>query len=156
MKIILCKDYKYFGLQNGDGCYCGNDDSKFVPVAPEECNHPCSGNDNEICGASWRLSVYGPNNVTDLISIETTRASTTTVETTASMTTLTTIASTTTTTTPKNTTPSLPLIGDYYFGDCDLYTAGNTIIFETGSPYYSNNMRHGYKNKICDYQLQKF
>lgn len=59
------KDYGYFGLQNGDGCFCGNDDSKFLPVAPEECDHPCSGDSNEICGSSWRLSVYGPNHVID-------------------------------------------------------------------------------------------
>ena len=65
--VILKKDFKYFGLQNGDGCYCGNDDSKFVPVAPEECDHPCSGDENEICGASWRLSVYGPKTITDFL-----------------------------------------------------------------------------------------
>ena len=63
--IILNQDYKYFGLQNGDSCYCGNDDSHFLPVAPEECDHPCSGNANENCGSSWRLSVYGPNIIKD-------------------------------------------------------------------------------------------
>ena len=34
-------------------------------MAPEECDHPCSGDSNEICGSSWRLSVYGPNHVID-------------------------------------------------------------------------------------------
>ena len=34
-------------------------------MAPEECDHPCSGDSNEICGSSWRLSVYGPNHLID-------------------------------------------------------------------------------------------
>lgn len=57
----ICEDYYYFGVENGDSCYCGNDDSKFIPVPTNECDKPCAGNTTEICGGSWRLSVYGPN-----------------------------------------------------------------------------------------------
>ena len=99
--MISALDYKYFGLQNGDGCYCGNDDSKFVPVAPDECDHPCSGNENEICGSSWRLSVYGPNQVIDLSTAKTnvtTQSASFISSTTASRTTTSTTMQTTTTT----------------------------------------------------------
>ena len=51
-------DYKYFGVQDGDGCFCGNDDSGFIPAPDMECNRPCSGNQIEVCGAAWRLNVY--------------------------------------------------------------------------------------------------
>ena len=55
----------YFGVQNGDSCYCGNDDSKFIPVAKEECNQPCSGDETQICGAMWRLNVYENDSITE-------------------------------------------------------------------------------------------
>ena len=48
----------YAGLENGDGCYCGNSEDKFIPTDPEECNAPCTGDPNEFCGGSWRLQVY--------------------------------------------------------------------------------------------------
>ena len=48
----------YAGLENGDGCYCGNSEDKFIPTDPEECNAPCTGNSTEFCGGSWRLQVY--------------------------------------------------------------------------------------------------
>ena len=51
----------YFGVQNGDACYCGNDDSRFLPVPESECDQPCAGDENQICGSSWRLSVYDSN-----------------------------------------------------------------------------------------------
>ena len=52
-----CAGYAYFGTQWGRECYCGN-------VAPAEaaadCNMPCVGDTTQMCGASMRLSVYGP------------------------------------------------------------------------------------------------
>ena len=75
--MIRDKDYDYFGVQNGDGCYCGNDDSKFIPVPKGECNKPCTGNPSEICGDSWRLSVYGPRSITPQLITTTTSATTT-------------------------------------------------------------------------------
>ena len=106
--IILNQDYKYFGLQNGDSCYCGNDDSQFVPVPPEECDHPCSGNANEKCGSSWRLSVYGPNKIID-VSPRTTTMSTSSASSTRTATELT---STTTTESPttQSSVTELPAI----------------------------------------------
>merc|ERR1711962_1451266 len=39
----FCQDFTYFGVQNGDSCYCGNDDSKYIPVPNQECYYPCAG-----------------------------------------------------------------------------------------------------------------
>ena len=33
-------------------------------MASDECYYPCTGNGNEICGSSRRLSVYGPKATT--------------------------------------------------------------------------------------------
>ena len=55
----ICSDYEFFGVQGGNECYCGNDDSKFLPTPiSEECNRPCSGDSSQICGSSWRMNVY--------------------------------------------------------------------------------------------------
>ena len=50
--------YRYAGVENGDACYCGNADDKFIPTVPEECNIPCTGDPSQFCGSSWRLQVY--------------------------------------------------------------------------------------------------
>ena len=60
-KFILHKGYEYFGLENGDSCYCGYDDSNFLPAPSSECNYPCTGDSRETCGGSYRLSLYGTN-----------------------------------------------------------------------------------------------
>ena len=45
----LCSDYEFFGVQGGNECYCGNDDSKFLPTPiPGECNMPCSGDPKQV------------------------------------------------------------------------------------------------------------
>jgi len=68
----------YFGVQNGDACYCGNDNSRFLPVPASECDQPCTGDRNQICGSSWRLSVYESNiNTTTIQSMTSTNKSTT-------------------------------------------------------------------------------
>ena len=50
--------FRYAGVKNGDACYCGNADDKFIPTDPEECNIPCTGDQSQFCGSSWRLQVY--------------------------------------------------------------------------------------------------
>ena len=68
----------YFGVQNGDACYCGNDNSRFLPVPASECDQSCTGDRNQICGSSWRLSVYESNiNTTTTQSMTSTNESTT-------------------------------------------------------------------------------
>ena len=50
--------FRYAGVENGDACYCGNADDKFIPTDPKECNIPCTGDPGQFCGSSWRLQVY--------------------------------------------------------------------------------------------------
>ncbi|KAK4184466.1 WSC domain-containing protein [Podospora australis] len=52
-----CAGYPYFGTQWSRECYCGTEAPTLAAPA-SECNMPCSGNDNELCGAGMRLNVY--------------------------------------------------------------------------------------------------
>ena len=50
-----CKDYTYFGLQNGGECWCGNaygTESKYI----EKQDSACGGAEGN--GGSWSNSVY--------------------------------------------------------------------------------------------------
>jgi hypothetical protein len=55
-----CQGFKYFGLQDGFSCQCGNDYGKHGGgKAPEsDCNMACTGSSAEICGAGAHNSVY--------------------------------------------------------------------------------------------------
>ncbi|KAH8789407.1 WSC domain-containing protein [Hyaloscypha sp. PMI_1271] len=51
--------YKYWGVEYGRECYCGNTLSPGSLGAPApECNSPCAANSSETCGGSSRLSLY--------------------------------------------------------------------------------------------------
>jgi hypothetical protein len=54
----ICKleGYKFAGLQYSSYCFCGNNYGKYGMA--NNCNMPCSGNKNEICGGSWANSIY--------------------------------------------------------------------------------------------------
>ena len=57
--IELCqeKNFKFAGLEFGNECYCGNDAP--VTTAPlRECHLKCTGDETQICGGYWRMSVY--------------------------------------------------------------------------------------------------
>ncbi|KAH8687119.1 WSC domain-containing protein [Tricladium varicosporioides] len=55
----VCDGYKYFGLQNGDKCYCANElAAASSMVADEECRIPCAGDSNEYCGDNLRVSLF--------------------------------------------------------------------------------------------------
>ena len=32
--------------------------ASFIPTDPKECNIPCTGDQSQLCGSSWRLQVY--------------------------------------------------------------------------------------------------
>jgi hypothetical protein len=54
-----CAAYEYFGLQDGDNCFCGNSyGSQGKAGAESECNMPCPGNKSVMCGAAQRNSIY--------------------------------------------------------------------------------------------------
>ena len=51
--------YTYFGLQNGNGCWCGNSTPGDQRSATEKkCNTSCVGDGNIPCGGFNRMSVY--------------------------------------------------------------------------------------------------
>jgi len=59
--ISICEQEKfiYAGVQFGHECFCGNKiplESKKTKGA--ECNHKCTGNSNQVCGAGWRMNMY--------------------------------------------------------------------------------------------------
>ncbi|KAL1955711.1 hypothetical protein VTO42DRAFT_8183 [Malbranchea cinnamomea] len=55
----FCQAYRFFGLEYGRECFCGNtQSSESTLVADSECSMPCGGDGSKICGASNRLSVY--------------------------------------------------------------------------------------------------
>ncbi|XP_074645965.1 kremen protein 1-like [Tubulanus polymorphus] len=58
--IAICghKRYRFAGLQNSWQCFCGNHVGMHGPAHESECNKRCTGNRREICGGSWRNSVY--------------------------------------------------------------------------------------------------
>ena len=54
-----CESYRFFGLEYGRECYCGNTrNPESILVADSECTMACGGDESEICGALNRLSVY--------------------------------------------------------------------------------------------------
>ncbi|KAK0732550.1 WSC domain-containing protein [Apiosordaria backusii] len=57
---LNCAGYDFFGTQWSRECFCGS----ILPTEPapaSDCSMPCSGDDNELCGAGMRLNVYSFN-----------------------------------------------------------------------------------------------
>ena len=68
MTINLCRhfckesDYTYAYLQEGDTCFCDNQSTRVQPkVNDANCQKPCSGNDDEVCGDKTAVSIYHGN-----------------------------------------------------------------------------------------------
>ncbi|XP_071123300.1 sialate:O-sulfotransferase 2-like [Mytilus edulis] len=57
---LHCRGYKYLGLQASHWCLCGNRYySHAFPQASElQCNYPCAGEPNRMCGGVWRNAIY--------------------------------------------------------------------------------------------------
>ncbi|KAH8594282.1 WSC domain-containing protein [Bisporella sp. PMI_857] len=54
-----CDGFKYFGLEYGRECYCGNNlEAHATLTRDSDCNFPCAGNSAETCGAGFRINVY--------------------------------------------------------------------------------------------------
>lgn len=54
-----CSGFKYWGVEYGGECYCGNSfGTGSVAAKEEDCGFLCPGNNLEYCGAGNRLSVY--------------------------------------------------------------------------------------------------
>ncbi|EFX02197.1 legume lectin domain containing protein [Grosmannia clavigera kw1407] len=60
----FCGGYSYilFGVENADGCYCGNSlSNSSIQVNETKCSSICSGDDRELCGGSAVLNVWSLN-----------------------------------------------------------------------------------------------
>lgn len=56
--VSLCsdRDFPYAGTQYGRWCFCGNHYGRSGKAV--NCNTPCAGNPDEVCGGDWANSVY--------------------------------------------------------------------------------------------------
>jgi hypothetical protein len=55
----FCTGYKYWGVEYGGECYCGNAfGAGSVNATGSDCSFVCPGDGSEFCGASDRLSTY--------------------------------------------------------------------------------------------------
>ncbi|CAM9466102.1 unnamed protein product [Ascophyllum nodosum] len=56
----FCKEFnaKYFGIQWGRECFCGEDDEDYAVYGTSLCDMPCSGNPGLTCGSSLALNVF--------------------------------------------------------------------------------------------------
>jgi hypothetical protein len=54
-----CSGFKWFGVQAGYSCFCGDDDyGKYGPAPVSDCIIPCSGDSSILCGGVLRNSIY--------------------------------------------------------------------------------------------------
>ncbi|KAJ8033237.1 CUB and sushi domain-containing protein 1 [Holothuria leucospilota] len=60
LAVCLERGHTYAGLQSGNECFCGNENSAYQKLGQEEseCDQPCGGNTQQICGGSFYSSVY--------------------------------------------------------------------------------------------------
>lgn len=58
----FCYGYKYFGVEWGQECYCGDTiNAGSVPANASQCDMSCTGYEWEVCGGSDRLNMYQMN-----------------------------------------------------------------------------------------------
>ncbi|KAL8752627.1 MAG: hypothetical protein Q9184_005668, partial [Pyrenodesmia sp. 2 TL-2023] len=106
--LSACSQFKYAGLEYGRECWCGDTiASTATPATAEtQCNKPCAGNANQICGAGNRLTMYtkkaalAPNARIAQVQSETTSSSSATSGSAISSTSTTTPSSSSTTSEP--------------------------------------------------------
>lgn len=58
--IRLCREegYRYAGVQWASYCFCGAQYGRYGRAPEDQCNTPCGGDSTEICGGTWRNSVF--------------------------------------------------------------------------------------------------
>jgi len=57
---VACREYRFFALQAGGWCVCGNaysTEDKYAEVVDGQCGSNCAG-DDQLCGGMWRNAVY--------------------------------------------------------------------------------------------------
>ena len=53
-----CGGFKFFGVQDGYACFCGDDYGTYGPAPESDCNVPCTGDHSIMCGGPDRNSIY--------------------------------------------------------------------------------------------------
>jgi len=55
-----CAIYAYMGVENGNGCFCGNTVTNITGYdsTGSTCNVACEGNSSQLCGSVWRMNLY--------------------------------------------------------------------------------------------------
>ena len=60
----LCSGFRYFAVQSGSMCYCGQTYGSQGNVSmPSLCNHHCTGNRSQVCGGNHNGHPYGASSV---------------------------------------------------------------------------------------------
>ncbi|KAK4446236.1 hypothetical protein QBC34DRAFT_469965 [Podospora aff. communis PSN243] len=54
----LCEGWRYFGVENGNECFCGNELDHATEGNEEDCSAPCTGDGDEVCGGNWRIGIW--------------------------------------------------------------------------------------------------
>lgn len=58
MDICIEGGYTYSGTQYGHQCFCGGEDTDHLKHGESaDCDMPCAGDENEMCGGRWCMSV---------------------------------------------------------------------------------------------------
>ena len=58
-QCFIEKEFAFAGVQNGNECWCGNDDPPIANLLPDSaCNRACPGDNTKMCGAGWKNNVY--------------------------------------------------------------------------------------------------
>jgi hypothetical protein len=69
--VRFCREgnFVYAGLETMVQCYCDNTYDEGQRVETEHCSASCPGNNSQLCGGSWSISIYDvtpiPNNITE-------------------------------------------------------------------------------------------
>jgi hypothetical protein len=58
-----CKSFKWFGVEYGGFCFCGDTFYPNETPPSTECNMACNSNKNQTCGGFWAISIYRINGV---------------------------------------------------------------------------------------------
>ena len=54
-----CKNHKYAGVQNGNGCHCAKEFARGLEIlADSDCDMACVGDQTQICGGSNKMNIY--------------------------------------------------------------------------------------------------
>ena len=56
--FVFFVGFPFFGVQYGKQCFCGTEYGRYGEAEEADCDMPCSGNQDQMCGGRWRASIY--------------------------------------------------------------------------------------------------